>query len=100
LASTVDYCELVGCPTLALFGPADVHVPVERSVLLLGECFEMPGNDDPTAVVCPEAGPALNDFMPSYWETVYSWPQAVRQNWGSGRRLNEKTAMATRNLGD
>jgi len=83
LANPGNYFELVTCPTLALFGEDDVLVPVERSVALLEEYFETSGNDALTIVVFPEAGHSLNDFMPSYWEAVHSWLEALHENWAS-----------------
>jgi hypothetical protein len=69
---------------LALFGEDDVHVPVERSVALLGEYFEASGNDGLAVVVFPNAGHSLNDFMPAYWETLYSWLEALQEDGGLG----------------
>jgi len=83
LASPASYFRLVECPTLAVFGEDDVHVPVERSVALLRDHFQASGNEDLTVVVFPDAGHSLNGFMPSYWEAVYSWLEALRERWAA-----------------
>lgn len=83
LADPREYFERVTCPTLALFGEDDLHVPVEQSVTLLKEYFAAGGNDDLTIVVFPNAGHSLNDFMAVYWESLYAWLEVLDTSWGN-----------------
>ena len=83
LASPKEYFELVTCPTLALFGEEDLHVPVERSVELLEDYFATSRNEYLAIVVFPAAGHSLNGFMPAYWEAIYVWLDSLQAVWKS-----------------
>ena len=73
LANPREYFVEISCPTLALFGEDDVHLPAHRSAELLREYCAEGGNTDLTVIIFENAGHSMNGFMPAYWDQLYTW---------------------------
>jgi pimeloyl-ACP methyl ester carboxylesterase len=67
----------VHVPVLAFFGEDDTLVPARRSATIYRRYLRQAGNDDATIVVFPDAGHSVDDFGPTYWDTVVEWLQRV-----------------------
>ena len=66
------------CPVLAIFGAADLLLPVETSVAVYRQAVTKAGNQDVTIKVFAETGhlltvPPVEDLAPGLLERIAAW---------------------------
>jgi uncharacterized protein len=75
----------VRCPVLAIFGAADLLLPVETSVAVYQQALKKAGNQDVTIKVFAEAGhlitvPPAEKLAPGFLELIAAWLQQRTTN--------------------
>jgi pimeloyl-ACP methyl ester carboxylesterase len=76
LYEPVEPLERIRCPILAIFGEADVLVPVDVSVKIFESAQASAPNRDITTVVFPGADHRIKidgEFAPGYFEAITDW---------------------------
>ncbi len=74
----VEWLTQVCCPVLAIFGAADLLLPVDISVRMYQTALAQAGNYDVTIKVFPDTGhlitiPATEELAPGYLEFMLQW---------------------------